>query len=121
MPFDHFLKITEIRQIQDLSIFWSLDGVFHETKSSSLVQKEDVMRFLAESPREIISVYFVCNGAFEVESNGRSETVLSVYEPSIMDVQERNRDAMEHDELKDSFAENDRKRGEALLMTRRVE
>lgn len=79
------------------------------------------MRFLAENRCEIISVHFVCNGAFEVESDGRSETVISVYEPSIMDVQERNRDAMERDELKDSFAENDRKRGDALLMTRRVE
>jgi len=121
IPFDHFLKITEIRQIQELSIYWSLDGVFHETKSSSIVQKEDVLRFLADNRCDIISVHFICNGAFEVESDGKSETVISVHEPSIVDVEERNRDSMERDELKDTLEENERRRGEALLMTRKVE
>ena len=121
IPFDHFLKISEIRQIQELSIYWSLDGVFHETRSSSIVQKDDVLRFLAENRCEIISVHFICNGLFEVESDGRSETVIGVHEPSILNAEERNRDSIEHDELNNTLEENERRRGEALLMTRRLE
>ena len=121
IPFDHFLKITEIKQIQDLSIYWSLDGVFHETKSASLVQKEDVMRFLEENRCEIISVHFVCNGLFEIESDGRNETVISVHEPSVLDLEEKNRDYMHRDELSDNLAESDRRRSVAALHTRRVE
>jgi hypothetical protein len=121
IPFDQFLKITEIRQIQDLSIYWSLDGVFHETKSSSLVQKEDVMRFLDENRCEIISVHFVCNGMFEIESNGRNETVISVHEPSIIESEEKNRDYMHRDELHANLEESDRRKSVAVLHTRRVE
>jgi hypothetical protein len=121
IPFSQFLAITEIKYIQELSVYWSLDGVFHETSSESLVQKDDLIRFLKENRCEIISVRFICNGLFEVESDGRSETVISVHEPSILDVEERNRDAMERDDLKNSLAENDKRQAEALLFTRRVE
>lgn len=121
IPFDHFLNITEIRQIQELSIYWSLDGVFHETKSSSIVQKEDVLRFLSENNCEIISVHFVCNGMFEIESNGRNETVISVHEPSILEIEEKNRDAMQREELSENLAESDRRRSEPALRTRVVE
>jgi hypothetical protein len=121
IPFSQFLAITEIKYIQELSVYWSLDGVFHETSSESLVQKDDLIRFLKENRCEIISVRFICNGLFEVESDGRSETVISVHEPSIIDVEERNRDAMERDDLKNSLAENDKRQAEALLFTRRVE
>lgn len=121
IPFDHFLNITEIRQIQELSIYWSLDGVFHETKSSSIVQKEDVLRFLSENNCEIISVHFVCNGMFEIESNGRNETVISVHEPSILEIEEKNRDAMQREELIENLAESDRRRSEPALRTRVVE
>ncbi len=121
IPFSQFLAITEIKYIQELSVYWSLDGVFHETSSASLVQKDDLIRFLNENRCEIISVRFICNGLFEVESDGRSETVISVHEPSIIDVEERNRDAMERDDLKNSLAENDKRQAEALLFTRRVE
>jgi len=100
IPFSQFLAITEIKQIQELSIYWSLDGVFHETNSASLVQKADLMRFLEENRCEIISIRFLCNGLFEIESDGRSETVISVHEPSIIDVEERNRDSMEREDLK---------------------
>ncbi len=121
IPFSQFLAITEIKYIQELSVYWSLDGVFHETSSASLVQKDDLIRFLKENRCEIISVRFICNGLFEVESDGRSETVISVHEPSIVDVEERNRDAMERDDLKNSLAESDKRQAEALLFTRRVE
>jgi hypothetical protein len=121
IPFDQFLKITEIRQIQELSIYWSLDGVFHETKSSSLVHKEDVMRFLEENRCEIISVHFVCNGMFEIESNGRSETVISLYEPSVVETEEQNRDYMHRDELHANLVESDRRKMVSVLHTRRVE
>jgi hypothetical protein len=121
IPFSQFLAITEIKYIQELSVYWSLDGVFHETSSASLVQKDDLIRFLNENRCEIISVRFICNGLFEVESDGRSETVISVHEPSIVDVEERNRDAMERDDLKNSLAASDKRQAEALLFTRRVE
>jgi hypothetical protein len=121
IPFNQFLLITEIKQIQDLSIYWSLDGVFHETTSASLVQKEDLIRFLQENRCELISVRFVCNGFFEIESDGKSETVISVHESSILSVEERNRDAMERDDLHDTLADNVRRHSEASLYTRRVE
>jgi hypothetical protein len=121
IPFSQFLAITEIKYIDELSIYWSLDGVFHETNSASLVQKDDLIRFLNENRCEIISVRFICNGLFEIESDGRSETVISVHEPSILDIEERNRDAMERDDLKISLAENDKRQAEALLYTRRVD
>lgn len=121
IPFNHFLKITEIKRIQDLSIYWSLDGVFHETNSASLARKEDLMRFLDENRCEIISVRFICNGMFEIESDGKSETVLSVHETSIVDVEERNRDAMEHGDLQTSLDEADRRRSGAILQTRRID
>ena len=120
IPFSQFLAITEIKHIQELSIYWSLDGVFHETTSASLVQKEDLLRFLNENRCELISVRFVCNGLFEIESDGRSETVISVHEPSVLDVEERNRDSMEHDDLRTSLNDNDKRQAEALLLTRRV-
>jgi hypothetical protein len=121
IPFSQFLTITEIKHIQELSIYWSLDGVFHETTSASLVQKEDLLRFLNENRCEIISVRFVCNGLFEIESDGRSETVITVHEPSIIDVEERNRDSMEREDLRSSFEVSDKRQAEALLLTRRVE
>jgi hypothetical protein len=121
IPFSQFLAITEIKYIHELSIYWSLDGVFHETSSASLVQKDDLIRFLNENRCEIISVRFICNGLFEIESDGRSETVISVHEPSIVDMEERNRDAMERDDLKISLAESDKRQAEALLYTRRVD
>jgi hypothetical protein len=121
IPFSQFLAITEIKQIQELSIYWSLDGVFHETDSASLVQKEDLIRFLEENRCEIISIRFLCNGLFEVESDGKSETVISVHEPSILNVEERNRDSMERDDLKSSLDASDKRQAEALLNTRRVE
>jgi hypothetical protein len=121
IPFSHFLKITEIKHIQDLSIYWSIDGVFHETNSAFLAQKEDLMRFLDENRCEIISVRFICNGMFEIESDGKSETVLSVHESSIVDVKERNRDALEHDDLQTSLNESGRRRSSAILRTRRID
>jgi hypothetical protein len=121
IPFDHFIKISEIKQIQDLSIYWSLDGVYHETHSASIVQKEDVLRFLDENRCEIISVRFICNGMFEIESNGKSETVISIHEPSIMDVAERNTDAIERDDLRTNLNETERWRNEHVLYTRKVE
>jgi hypothetical protein len=121
IPFGQFLVITEIKQIQELSIYWSLDGVFHETDSASLVQKADLIRFLEENRCEIISIRFLCNGLFEVESDGKSETVISVHEPSVLNVEERNRDSMERDDLKSSLNASDKRQAEALLYTRRVE
>lgn len=121
IPFSQFLAITEIKQIQELSIYWSLDGVFHETDSASLVQKSDLIRFLEENRCEIISIRFLCNGLFEIESDGKSETVISVHEPSILNVEERNRDSMERDDLKSSLESSDKRLAEALLSTRRVE
>ena len=121
IPFSQFLAITEIKQIQELSIYWSLDGVFHETDSASLVQKSDLIRFLEENRCEIISIRFLCNGLFEIESDGKSETVISVHEPAILNVEERNRDSMERDDLKSSLESTDKRLAEALLSTRRVE
>jgi len=121
IPFGQFLAITEIKQIFDLSIYWSLDGVFHETTSASIVQKEDLMRFLEENRCEIISIRFLCNGLFEIESDGKSETVISVHEPSILDVEERNRDSMEREDFRSTIDESDKRLAEALLSTRRVE
>jgi hypothetical protein len=120
IPFSQFLTITEIKHIQELSIYWSLDGVFHETNSASLVEKSDLMKFLEENRCEIISIRFLCNGLFEVESDGKSETVISVHEPAILNIEERNVDSMERDDLKSSLAENERRRNEELLRTRRV-
>ena len=121
IPFGQFLVITEIKQIQELSIYWSLDGVFHETDSASLVQKADLIRFLEENRCEIISIRFLCNGLFEVESDGKSETVISVHEPSVLNVEERNRDSMEREDLKSSLDSSDKRQAEALLYTRRLE
>jgi hypothetical protein len=121
IPFGDFLKITEIRQVHDLSIYWSCDGVFHETTSMGFVQKEDLQRFLNENQCEVISVHFLCNGMFEIESNGRNETVISVHEPAILDMEERNRDFMERDDLMSSLEENDKRKAATLLRTRIVE
>ena len=85
------------------------------------MQKEDVMRFLDENRCEIISVHFVCNGMFEIESDGRNETVISVHEPLILDLEEKNRDYMHRDELSENLAESDRRKSGAALHTRRVE
>ena len=120
IPFSQFLTLTETKHIQELSIYWSLDGVFHETNSASLVQKSDLMRFLDENRCEIISIRFLCNGLFEIESDGKSETVISVHEPAIINVEERNVDSMERDDLRSSLAQNERRRNEELLRTRRV-
>jgi hypothetical protein len=120
IPFSQFLTITEIKHIQELSIYWSLDGVFHETNSASLVEKSDLIKFLEENRCEIISIRFLCNGLFEVESDGKSETVISVHEPAILNIEERNVDSMERDDLKSSLAENERRRNDELLRTRRV-
>jgi hypothetical protein len=120
IPFSQFLTLTEIKHIQELSIYWSLDGVFHETNSASLVQKSDLMRFLDENRCEIISIRFLCNGLFEIESDGKSETVISVHEPAIINVEERNVDSMERDDLRSSLAQNERRRNDELLRTRRV-
>ncbi len=79
------------------------------------------MRFLDENRCEIISVRFICNGMFEIESDGKSETVLSVHESSIVDVKERNRDALEHDDLQTSLNESGRRRGNAILRTRKID
>jgi hypothetical protein len=121
IPFDQFIRISEIKHIHELSIYWSLDGVFHETTSATLVQKEDILRFLDETRCEIISMHFICNGMFEIESDGKSETVISVHEPSIMDVQERNTDAIERDDLRTNLNETERWRNEHVLYTRKVE
>jgi hypothetical protein len=121
IPFDQFIRISEIKHIHELSIYWSLDGVFHETTSATLVQKEDILRFLDETRCEIISMHFICNGMFEIESDGKSETVISVHEPSIMEVQERNTDAIEHNDLKSNLYETQRRRNEQVLFTRKVE
>jgi hypothetical protein len=120
IPFSQFLTITEIKHIQELSIYWSLDGVFHETNSASLVEKSDLIKFLEENRCEIISIRFLCNGLFEIESDGKSETVISVHEPAILNIEERNVDSMERDDLKSSLAENERRRNDELLRTRRV-
>ena len=95
--------------------------MFHETTSATLVQKEDILRFLDETRCEIISMHFICNGMFEIESDGKSETVISVHEPSIMDVQERNTDAIERDDLRTNLNETERWRNEHVLYTRKVE
>ncbi|MFM9006767.1 MAG: hypothetical protein ACKOSR_14900 [Flavobacteriales bacterium] len=115
------MNITEIRQIHELSVYWSCDGVFHETTSAGIVQKEDLLRFLNENQCELISVHFLCNGLFEIESNGRNETVISVHEPSIIDVEERNRDFLERDDLMSSLEESDKRKAAVLLKTRIVE
>jgi hypothetical protein len=120
IPFSQFLTITEIKHIQELSIYWSLDGVFHETNSDSLVQKSDLIKFLEENRCDIISIRFLCNGFFEIESDGKSETVISVHEPAILNIEERNVDSMERDDLKSSLAQNERRRNDELLRTRRV-
>ena len=120
IPFSQFLTITEIKHIQELSIYWSLDGVFHETNSASLVDKSDLIKFLEENRCDIISIRFLCNGLFEIESDGKSETVISVHEPAILNIEERNVDSMERDDLKSSLAENERRRNDELLRTRRV-
>ena len=120
IPFSQFLPLTEIKHIQELSIYWSLDGVFHETNSASLVQKSDLMKFLDENRCEIISIRFLCNGLFEIESDGKSETVIGVHEPSIFNIEERNVDSMERDDLKSNLAESERRRSDEVLRTRRV-
>ena len=120
IPFSQFLTITEIKHIQELSIYWSLDGVFHETNSASLVEKSDLIKFLEENRCDIISIRFLCNGFFEIESDGKSETVISVHEPAILNIEERNVDSMERDDLKSSLAQNERRRNDELLRTRRV-
>jgi len=120
IPFSQFLTITEIKHIQELSIYWSLDGVFHETNSASLVEKSDLIKFLEENRCDIISIRFLCNGFFEIESDGKSETVISVHEPAILNIEERNVDSMERDDLKSSLAGNERRRNDELLRTRRV-
>ena len=120
IPFSQFLTITEINHIQELSIYWSLDGVFHETNSATQVGKSDLMKFLEENRCEIISIRFLCNGLFEIESDGKSETVISVHEPSIFNIEERNVDSMERDDLKSNLAESERRRADDVLRTRRV-
>jgi len=86
-----------------------------------IVQKEDLQRFLNENQCEVISVHFLCNGMFEIESNGRNETVISVHEPAILDMEERNRDFMERDDLMSSLEENDKRKAATLLRTRIIE
>jgi hypothetical protein len=120
IPFSQFLTKTEIKNIQELSIYWSLDGVFHETNSASLVEKSHLMKFLDENKCEIISIRFLCNGLFEIESDGKSETVISVHEPSIFSIEERNVDSMERDDLRSNLAESERRRADEVLRTRRV-
>ena len=121
IPFVDFLNITEIKQIHELSVYWSCDGVFHETTSAGIVQKEDLLRFLNENQCEVISVHFLCNGLFEIESNGRNETVISVHEPAIIDVEERNRDFLERDDLLSSLEESDKRKAANLLRTRIID
>jgi len=121
IPFDQFIRISEIKHIHELSIYWSLDGVFHETTSATLVQKEDILRFLDETRCEIISMHFICNGMFEIESNGRSETVISLYEPTVVETEEQNCDYMHRDDLHANLVESDRRKLVSVLHTRRVE
>jgi len=79
------------------------------------------MRFLEENRCEIISVHFVCNGMFEIESNGRSETVISLYEPTVVETEEQNCDYMHRDDLHANLVESDRRKLVSVLHTRRVE
>jgi hypothetical protein len=81
---------------------------------------EAAIKFLDENRCEIISIRFLCNGLFEIESDGKSETVISVHEPAIINVEERNVDSMERDDLRSSLAQNERRRNDELLRTRRV-
>ncbi|MFM7731429.1 MAG: hypothetical protein ACKO6L_10355 [Flavobacteriales bacterium] len=102
---EEFLQRARIEHIHDLSIYWQRDEVFHETVSTRNVSPLDILAFIAEHDGLIISVRFICNQSFEVESNGKSETVVTSIESQRPPITERYSDSMIQGEIDEPEAE----------------
>ncbi len=118
ITFEQFLEVAELHTITDLSIYWHHNQEYHETTSTRSVQKADILRFVRTNLCEIVSIRFVCNNAFEVESNGRLETVISILDKSAFNQEEVKGDYLRQDQLQvgsmSSLVED------SLLHTRKV-
>jgi len=84
------------------------------------VHKNDVLRFIRSNACEIVSIRFVCNKAFEIESNGRLETVISILDTSAFSQEEMLSDSMEQDQLPLENQSLPTPLEQSLLYTRKV-
>ena len=84
------------------------------------VHKKDVLHFIRTNACEIVSIRFVCNHAFEIESNGRLETVVSILDKAAFSQIEMMSDGMKQDELPIHSMESQLNLEEVLLHTRKV-
>lgn len=120
IPFEQFLEVAELHSITELSIYWHKDDEYHETTSMRAVHKKDVLHFIRTNACEIVSIRFVCNHAFEIESNGRLETVVSILDKAAFSQIEMMSDGMKQDELPIHSMESQLNLEEVLLHTRKV-
>ncbi len=102
---EEFLQRARVQDIRELSIYWQRDAIFHETISTRSVSPLDVLAFFSEHDGEVISVRFICNQSFEIESNGKNETVLTALESQRAPISERYSDAVIQDDLEDNSEE----------------
>ena len=102
---EEFLQRARVQDIRELSIYWQRDAIFHETISTRSVSPLDVLAFISEHDGEIISVRFICNQSFEIESNGKNETVMTALESQRPPMSERNSDAVIQDDIEDTSQE----------------
>jgi len=120
ITFEQFLEVAELHSINDLSIYWHRNQEYHETTSTRSVQKSDILRFVRTNLCEIVSIRFICNNAFEVESNGRLETVISILDNSAFNQEEVMGDSMQQDQLQVENGKMTFEMEESLLYTRKV-
>ncbi len=120
IPFEQFLEVAELHSITELSIYWHKDEEYHETTSTRAVHKFDLLRFIRANACEIVSIRFVCNNAFEIESNGRLETVVSILDKMAFSQEEMMSDRMQQDQLPIENANSAKALEESLLHTRKV-
>lgn len=120
ITFEQFLEVAELHSITELSIYWHKDEEYHETTSTRAVHKDDVLRFIRANACEIVSIRFVCNNAFEIESNGRMETVVSILDKAAFSQEEMMSDRMQQDQLPLENGNSSRALEESLLHTRKV-
>ena len=102
---EEFLQRARVQDIRELSIYWQRDAIFHETISTRSVSPLDVLAFISEHDGEIISVRFICNQSFEIESNGKNETVMTALESQRPPISERYSDAVIQDDIEDTTQE----------------
>lgn len=120
IPFEQFLEVAELHSITELSIYWHKDEEYHETTSTRSVHKEDVLRFIKTNACEIVSIRFICNNAFEIESNGRMETVVSILDKMAFTQEEMMSDRMQQNQLPIENDTRSKALEESLLHTRKV-